>query len=86
MPDKAKPILAAVDFSPFSEQALLWAARTARSFEQYLYATSVRCFLFRNRELDRLTGRTHGELPILTLFRHRPNRQGRVRCDPSSAQ
>ena len=33
MPDKPKPILVAVDFSQFSEQALLWAARTARCFE-----------------------------------------------------
>ena len=32
MPDKTKPILVAVDFSEFSEQALLWAARAARSF------------------------------------------------------
>lgn len=33
MPDKARPILAAIDFSPYSEQALLWAGRAARSFE-----------------------------------------------------
>ena len=32
MPDKARPILVAIDFSPFSETALLWAARAARSF------------------------------------------------------
>ena len=41
MPDKPKPILAAVDFSPFSERALLWAARTARSFEAPLVALHV---------------------------------------------
>ena len=41
MPDKAKPILAAVDFSPFSERALLWAARAARSFDAPLVALHV---------------------------------------------
>ena len=45
MPDKkktkARPILVAVDFSPFSEAALLWAARTARCFEAPLVALHV---------------------------------------------
>ena len=35
------PILAAVDFSPFSEKALVWAARTARSFDAPLLALHV---------------------------------------------
>ena len=33
MPDKKRPILAAVDFSPYSETALLWAGRAAKRFE-----------------------------------------------------
>ncbi len=35
------PILAAIDFSPFSEKALLWAARAARSFDAPLIALHV---------------------------------------------
>ncbi len=43
MPDKAanRPILAAIDFSPFSETALLWAARAAKSFGVPLMALHV---------------------------------------------
>ena len=41
MPDKAKPILAAIDFSPHSERALLWAARAARDFEAPLAVLHV---------------------------------------------
>ena len=35
------PILAAIDFSPFSEKALVWAARTAWSFDADLLALHV---------------------------------------------
>ncbi len=35
------PILAAIDFSPFSEAALVWAARAARSFGAPLLALHV---------------------------------------------
>ena len=41
MPDTVKPILAAVDFSPFSERALLWAGRAAKSFEVPLVVLHV---------------------------------------------
>ena len=41
MPDKPKPILAAVDFSHHSEEALVWAARTARSFDAPLVVLHV---------------------------------------------
>lgn len=45
MPDKKdaskRPILAAVDFSPYSERALVWAARAARSFGVPLLALHV---------------------------------------------
>ena len=42
-PDAASggPILAAVDFSHFSERALVWAARAARSFEAPLLVLHV---------------------------------------------
>lgn len=41
MSDEAKPILAAVDFSPFSERALLWAAHAACSFRAPLVVLHV---------------------------------------------
>ncbi len=45
MPKKSAPadapILAAIDFSPFSEKALVWAARAARSFGAPLLALHV---------------------------------------------
>ncbi len=58
----AGPILAAVDFSPFSEQALVWAAQTARSFEAPLLAlhvvhdsaSSPGYYLRKNKQLKRI--------------------------------
>ncbi len=38
---RSRPVLVAVDFSPFSESALLWAARTAQRFEAPLLALHV---------------------------------------------
>jgi len=35
------PVLVAVDFSPYSEQALIWAARVAESFEVPLLVLHV---------------------------------------------
>lgn len=41
LPKPGQPILAAIDFSPYSAQALLWAARTARLFDAPLIALHV---------------------------------------------
>ncbi len=38
---KTRPILAAIDFSPCSERALLWAARTAKLFDAPLIVLHV---------------------------------------------
>ena len=41
LPKKNRPVLAAIDFSPYSAQALLWAARTARLLDAPLVALHV---------------------------------------------